>query len=1744
MLRTLFFLGFFCFFSSCIFGQTPIVISTQVNYTFTENFDSIANWTFKTSPSADGTFSSGKGASSWKGNATQFTGIIPDAKKITTATTSFTSSTSGGVQKGSGSMVMLTTGATDSTSAIAMDFYVDFTGLNAGTISFDWGSVNNSTGDRKATLKVYTSIDGVSFTELSAAQVLNFTNNVLTSGSIANVNLPSSFNGSSTARIRFYLFNGTGGVTGSRPKISIDNFKITGNANSPCTTPSNQPSNLNFSTIGSNSVSGTFSSSSGGADNYLMVLSTTNSLSGLPSNGYLYIPGSDLGDAVVVSNDDSLTFNISSLNPSTNYYLFVFAENNLCIGGPIYNTTDPLVASFTTTSGILPCESPLNQPVALVFSNVTTRGLQGDFTASSNTNEYLVIRKTSNNLNSFPVNGTVYNPKDTLGGGTVVYSGPSTSFLEDSLSAGSTYYYFVFGLNSQNCSNGPVYNITTPLTSSVVTLSITSPCVAPSNQPTSLLLNGDNSSVSGSFTASSDADSYLVLMSSSSTLTQSPVNNTVYSVGASLGNAIVVSNSSSLSFYKNNLSSSATYYFFVFAMQNLSCSGGPKYKTISPLTQSFTTTSSSTYNFYFGNLHAHSSYSDGNKDSTAFTPANDYAYAKNSLGMDFLGISEHNHAGAGMSKNNWPLGISQANAATNSSFVALYGQEWGVISNGGHVLIYGIDSLIGWEANNYQIYVAKSDYTGPSGLFKILNRNGNAFASYAHPSNGDYNSIDAASYNVSVDSAVVGCAVESGPAFSISTTYNDNPASMGFLGYYTKMLSKGYHLGPLMDHDTHYTNFGRANENRLVVLAPSLTKANLIDAMKARRFYATEDIDTRVTFTINNQVMGSVTSGNTAPTISISVNDPTAPSGATKSIKLMYGIPGSGVTPTTLTSTTSATSLNYTHSNLSTGSTGYYYADITINGKRTITAPIWYTKTNIVSAPSIIVGSVSNFGMQLVNSQSTEKSYTISGTSLQGNISVNAPLGFLISTTTGSGFGSSLNLTPTSGTLNSTTIYVKFNPTVNKIYTGNITHLSTNATTQNVVLSGTSYVSATSCNSYSWNGTTYTTSGDKTYSTLSNGVDSTATLRLTIKYGTSSSQAASTCKSYVWNGSAYTSSGIYSYTTNNSVGCDSIATLNLTIKRSSTSSQTSNACNSYFWNGSTYTSSGIYSYTTNNSVGCDSIATLNLTIKRSSTSSQTSSACNSYVWNASTYTSSGIYSYTANNSVGCDSIATLNLTIKRLSTSSQTSSACNSYVWNGSTYTSSGIYSYTATNSGGCDSIATLNLTIKRSSTSSQTSSACNSYVWNGSTYTSSGIYSYTTNNSVGCDSIATLNLTIKRSSTSSQTSSACNSYVWNGNVYTSSGIYSYTTTNSVGCDSIATLNLTIKRSSTSSQTTNACNSYVWNGNTYTSSGTYSYTTSNSVGCDSIATLNLTIKRSSTSSQTSSACNSYVWNGNTYTSSGTYSYTTTNSVGCDSIAALNLTIKQTSLSAINAAICNYQIPYTWDGANYSTTGLYTKHYTNSVGCDSTSVLNLSVNSCSLTLNMKLFLEGFYISQGKMQSTLYDLGLVSTINETDSINVSLWSPLNLNNANPDFSFKGILHSDGSISLSIPGNAYGNDYYVAVKHRNSIEIWSALPVSFSSSVVNYDFSTGNNKAYSDGFNTPMKYMGGGVYAIYSGDINQDGGIDLSDMQIAQNDALNFAFGYNSSDCQGDGGTDLSDLQTIENNGVLFIFFARPY
>lgn len=370
----------------------------------------------------------------------------------------------------------------------------------------------------------------------------------------------------------------------------------------------------------------------------------------------------------------------------------------------------------------------------------------------------------------------------------------------------------------------------------------------------------------------------------------------------------------------------------------------------------FTIIQSQTLNYYYGNLHSHSGYSDGNKDSTSTTvskPAGDYNFAKASLHFNFLGISEHNHYSAnnnpGMVRTSYGLGLAEAAAANqNNVFLCLYGMEWGTISNGGHVIIYGFNQLIGWETSvpgltgpNYDIYNAKTDYNG---LFKLVKNNPNAFCYLAHPQWSDYGNMNNIAYNSMWDSAVVGVPLRSGDAFSTFTNYSDYPVG-DYVDYYQKMLSKGYHVGMTYDHDNHYLTFGRNNAGRLVIMAPSLTQSNLISAMKSMHFYGSDDWNAKLDFKIGTKIMGDSTSGIVPPTISFIHNDDDGE--LADSVKLWSGIEGSNVFPTVIAVSKSNNTLSFTDNGMTPGTNKYYYIEVIQNdGDRIISSPIWYRLSN------------------------------------------------------------------------------------------------------------------------------------------------------------------------------------------------------------------------------------------------------------------------------------------------------------------------------------------------------------------------------------------------------------------------------------------------------------------------------------------------------------------------------------------------------------------------------------------------------------------------------------------------------------------------------------------------------------------------------------------------------------------------------------------------------------------------------
>ncbi len=181
-----------------------------------------------------------------------------------------------------------------------------------------------------------------------------------------------------------------------------------------------------------------------------------------------------------------------------------------------------------------------------------------------------------------------------------------------------------------------------------------------------------------------------------------------------------------------------------------------------------------------------------------------------------------------------------------------------------------------------------------------------------------------------------------------------------------------------------------------------------------------------------------------------------------------------------------------------------------------------------------------------------------------------------------------------------------------------------------------------------------------------------------------------------------------------------------------------------------------------------------------------------------------------------------------------------------------------------------------------------------------------------------------------------------------------------------------------------------------------------------------------------------------------------------------------------------------------------------------------------TINVSLIIEGFY-----------DLPSES-MRMSDTVMAYLHNP-----SSPYLivdSAIAVVESEKFIGKFHFTNAQSGQYYLHVSHRNSVETWSAAPISFArGGIVGYDFTAsasqafGNNQTQVD--NSPFRF------AVYSGDVNQDGTVDASDAGAIDNDAFNFISGYVNTDITGDNNVDASDASIVDNNAYSFVGKVTP-
>ena len=374
----------------------------------------------------------------------------------------------------------------------------------------------------------------------------------------------------------------------------------------------------------------------------------------------------------------------------------------------------------------------------------------------------------------------------------------------------------------------------------------------------------------------------------------------------------------------------------------------------------------------------------------------------------------------------------------------------------------------------------------------------------------------------------------------------------------------------------------------------------------------------------------------------------------------------------------------------------------------------------------------------------------------------------------------------------------------------------------------------------------------------------------------------------------------------------------------------------------------------------DSIYELVLTVYPVLRTMQTIPFCGSVTYNGVTYTES----FTAIDTLvsaryHCDSIVTTILAkgIPFLHHDTITIYPGETLEWRGRSINQDGYYEDRYTSVSGCDSIYSISVGLKEivPSTKSRTYRAeiCadDYYEWRGEHYFNTGTYVDTVfvGTTEVIDSLHILVLTV-HPKYASRERITFHSFpaTYRGHVFHASGEeFTFTFTTVGGCDSIVTV--VAERELTRTEEwelicPNETFIWQWDGRTYSEPGTYVQTIKDATGKDSVEhILHLTVRYIPDTYITKTICQggSYTFGDRTLTTTGNYTYTFHNS-GCDSTVHL-------SLNVVNADTMIYMHHmdegqhYVWNNTTYYEPGVYYHYATNRFGCDSVSILELTVN---------------------------------------------------------------------------------------------------------------------------------------------------------------------------------------------------------
>lgn len=234
---------------------------------------------------------------------------------------------------------------------------------------------------------------------------------------------------------------------------------------------------------------------------------------------------------------------------------------------------------------------------------------------------------------------------------------------------------------------------------------------------------------------------------------------------------------------------------------------------------------------WHGTLHSHTGWSDG-----AATPQEAYGFARDRGGLDFFAVTDHPEFWLFNPGRTWDQLKEIAAMANRPDFVALPGFEYSSPIFG-HYTVIGSDGVCS---------AIKCPELSDFYRWLLLPKNRDALVAFAHPlvqrDNAGRFEFAQMGFVPALEKQMFGVEV-------IHWSGHDR-FHFGFSGrqpFIDEAMAQGWHTGALGSQDNHSLNWGLANA-RIGVLSKNLDRPSLIEALRARRFYATSSRDLEMAF--------------------------------------------------------------------------------------------------------------------------------------------------------------------------------------------------------------------------------------------------------------------------------------------------------------------------------------------------------------------------------------------------------------------------------------------------------------------------------------------------------------------------------------------------------------------------------------------------------------------------------------------------------------------------------------------------------------------------------------------------------------------------------------------------------------------------------------------------------------------------------------------------------------------------------